>query len=55
MSLLERCKDKAEGLQIRVMELEQPLTDDAAYANRNQKGLQGQQWTRRPYAGTVYH
>lgn len=34
ISLLERCKSKAEGLTIRVLEITDPLTDDAAHANR---------------------
>lgn len=34
ISLLGRCADKLEGLQSRVMELEQPLTNDADHARR---------------------
>lgn len=34
MPLLGRCKTKAEGLWIRVMEITDPLTEDAAHANR---------------------
>lgn len=34
MLLLGRCKTKAEGLWIRVVEITEPLTDDSAHANR---------------------
>ena len=33
-SLLDRCKDKLEGLSIRIMEVSKPLTVDADHANR---------------------
>lgn len=33
-SLLDKCKDKLEGLSIRVMEVSKPLTVDADHANR---------------------
>ncbi len=33
-SLLERCNSKLEGLAIRIMEVNTPLTNDAAHANR---------------------
>lgn len=34
MSLLDKCQSKSEGLQVRVLELSQPLTDSADHANR---------------------
>lgn len=34
MSMQAKCKTKAEGLSVRVMEITDPLTDDAAHANR---------------------
>lgn len=37
-SLLNKCKDRYEGLAIRIMEVSKPLTVDAAHANRIQEG-----------------
>ena len=37
-SLLEKCNTKLEGLAIRVMEVSNPLTKDAAHANRLKEG-----------------
>lgn len=34
ISLLDRCKSNAEGLSMRVMEITEPLTDNADHANR---------------------
>lgn len=36
-SLLDKCKSKLEGLQVRVMEIDQPITDSAEHANRIKK------------------
>lgn len=33
-SLLEKCESKLEGLNIRVMEISEPITDNAAHSNR---------------------
>lgn len=37
-SLLEKCNTKLEGLAVRVMEIDAPLTKDAAHANRLKEG-----------------